>query len=109
MRRRQAKDPTSPDDQRICTKYNCLRCCKKFTAFMFSRVGLFFVMIGYVALGGVVFQALEAGNELNMRRIMDLELNKTINKLWNETLRVNPFPVKDKRGNFSLYAARELE
>ncbi len=41
MRRRQGKDPNSPDDQRICTKENCLTCCKKFTAFMFSRVDYF--------------------------------------------------------------------
>ncbi|CAF2965897.1 unnamed protein product [Rotaria sp. Silwood2] len=108
MRRRQAKDPTSIDDQRICTKENCLRCCKKFTAFMFSRVGLFFVMIGYVALGGVVFQALEAGNEHDMRHIMDVELNNTVGKLWKEILRVNSFPEKDKRGNFSLNATLEL-
>ena len=76
---------------------------------MFSRVGLFFVMIGYVALGGILFQALESGNEHNMRHIMDLELNKTLDKLWQETLRVNPFPEKDKKGNFSLNATGELE
>lgn len=109
MRRRQTKDPTATRDQRYCTKENCLTCCKKFTAFMFSRVGLFFVMMGYVALGGALFQALEAGNEHDMRRIMDHELNITAYNLWNETLRVNAFPEKDKRGNFSLYATRELE
>jgi hypothetical protein len=109
MRRRQAKDPTSSEDQRICTKENCLTCCKKFTAFMFSRVGLFLVMMGYVALGGVLFRELEADNELNMRHIMDQKLNSTLDKLWNETLRVNPLPEHDKKRNFSLYAADELE
>ena len=109
MRRRQGNDPTSTDEQRICTKENCLTCCKKFTAFMFSRVGLFFVMMGYVALGGALFQALEAGNEHNMRRIMDGELTLTLNKLWNETLRVNSFPEKEKKGNFSVYASGQLE
>ena len=76
---------------------------------MFSRVGLFLVMIGYVAFGGLLFQALEAGNERNMRLIMDLELNTTLYKLWEEILRVNSFPYKDKKGNFSLYASNELE
>ncbi|CAF1030171.1 unnamed protein product [Adineta steineri] len=109
MRRRQAKDSPVIDNQRICTKVNCLRCCKKFTAFMFSRVGLFFVMMGYVALGGVLFQLLEAGNERNMRLEMESKLNLTLGKLWNETLRVNSFPKTDKKGNFSLYASRELE
>lgn len=94
MRRRQAKDANSPESQRICTKDNCLRCCKKFTAFMFSRVGLFLVMIGYVALGGVIFQALEAGNEHTMRDIMGGKLNSTLYKLWDEILRVNSLPER---------------
>lgn len=76
---------------------------------MFSRVGLFLVMIGYVAFGGLLFQALEAGNERKMRESMDAELNKTLSKLWVEILRVNSFPLKDKKGNFSLNASFELE
>ena len=75
---------------------------------MFSRVGLFLVMIGYVAFGGLLFRALESGNEKDMRRIMGLELNTTLYKLWDEVLRVNSFPYKDKKGNFSLYAIRKL-
>lgn len=109
MRRLQGKDSSITADQRLCTKENCLSCCKKFTAFMFSRVGLFFVMIGYVAIGGWLFQALEAGNEQNMRRSMSLELNTTLYKLWAEILRVNSYPYVDKKGNFTLYATEELE
>lgn len=109
MRRRKGKDSSSTDDQPICTKENCLTCCKKFTAFMFSRVGLFFVMIGYVALGGWLFQALEARNEQDMRRSMSEKLNSTLYKLWDEILRVNSFPHNDKRGNFTLFATQELE
>ncbi len=109
MRRRQAKDPNSTEDKRICTKENCLRCCKKFTAFMFSRVGLFFVMMGYVALGGVLFQELEAGNELNMRHIMNGKLNITLHKLWSAILQANSLPDDEKKRNFSLYASNELE
>lgn len=76
---------------------------------MFSRVGLFFVMIGYVAVGGWLFQALEAGNEQNMRRSMSLELNKTLYHLWGEILRVNSYPYADKKGNFTEFATKELE
>ncbi|CAF0774828.1 unnamed protein product [Adineta ricciae] len=109
MHRRPAKGSSTTGDQRICTKENCLTCCKKFTAFMFSRVGLFFVMIGYVALGGGLFQALEAGNEQMMRQSMSEELNSTLYKLWNVILRVNSFPYHDKKGNFTLNATQELE
>ncbi len=76
---------------------------------MFSRVGLFFVMMGYVALGGLLFRELEAGNEANMRRIMAGKLNETLFKLWDEVLRVNPLPDNEKRRDFSLYVTDELE
>ncbi|CAF4979755.1 unnamed protein product, partial [Rotaria sp. Silwood1] len=109
MRRRKFKDSSLHDDQRICTKENCLTCCKKFTAFMFSRVGLFLVMIGYVALGGWLFQTLEARNEQDMRRSMNEKLNTTLYKLWEEILRVNSYPYHDKKGNFTLNATQELE
>ncbi|CAF1321585.1 unnamed protein product [Adineta steineri] len=109
MNRRPIKDPSNTGDQRICTKENCLSCCKKFTAFMFSRVGLFLVMIGYVALGGWLFQALEARNEQDMRRSMSEKLNSTLFKLWVEILRVNSYPYIDKKGNFTFNATQELE
>jgi hypothetical protein len=109
MRRLPVNDAASVVDPYLCTKDNCLSCCKKFTAFMFSRVGLFLVMIGYVAIGGWVFQALEAGNEENMRRSMSLELNTTLYKLWEEILRVNSYPHQEKKGNFTVYATQELE
>ena len=108
MRRRQAKDAGAADDRRICTRQNCLKCCKKSTAFLFSRVGLFLVMMGYVAFGGILFQALEAKNEQDMREIMAGELNKTLSKLWNVTLKVNKVHDEHKRGNFSRWATPEL-
>ena len=37
--------------KKCCTKYNCLKCCRHFTAFMISRVGFLFLMIGYVLAG----------------------------------------------------------
>ena len=109
MRRRQGKDADTTEDQRICTKDNCLTCCKKFTAFMFSRIGLFFVMMGYVALGGLLFKELEAGNELNMRLIMDEKLNLTLLNLWKDLLRINSLPEIERRKNFTFHAADELE
>ncbi|CAF0903741.1 unnamed protein product [Didymodactylos carnosus] len=51
----------------------------------------------------------ESTNEQNMRREMGEELNTTLNKLWEEILRINSLPYVDKRGNFSIYASRELE
>ena len=76
---------------------------------MFSRVGLFFVMIGYVALGGWLFRALEHQNEREMRRSMNDKLNSTLYKLWDEILRLNSYPYHEKKANFSAYAIQELQ
>ena len=37
--------------KKCCTKNNCLRCCRLFTTFMFSRVGFSVIMIGYLFVG----------------------------------------------------------
>ena len=38
-------------EKKCCTKTNCLKCCRHFTAFMISRVGFLLLMIGYVLAG----------------------------------------------------------
>jgi hypothetical protein len=53
---------------------------KIYSIYVFT-CGLFLVMIGYVALGGVVFQALESGNEYNMRSVMGEKLDSTLLKI----------------------------
>ncbi len=37
--------------KKYCTKNNCLKCCRLFTTFMFSRVGFLIIMIGYLFAG----------------------------------------------------------
>lgn len=66
--------------------------CKKFTTFLFSRVGLCIVVIGYVALGGAIFKAIEGTHELNQRAMnhsliydVDSSTEEMVTEIWNMT------------------------
>ena len=84
------KDPTQQKFSRRFQQFKNV--CKKITTFMFSRVGLCFVVVGYVILGGFIFQGIEGGHELEKVRsktlITDVVQFKTehlINEIWNMT------------------------
>ena len=66
--------------------------CKKITTFMFSRVGLCFVLVGYVIIGGFIFQSIEGRHEEEKARnktlVSDLVKRDTedlVNAIWNMT------------------------
>jgi hypothetical protein len=66
--------------------------CTKITAFLFSRVGLCFVVVGYVILGGIIFQGIEGSHEQEKARTKNLitdvvtfKKETLINEIWNMT------------------------
>ena len=66
--------------------------CKKITTFLFSRVGLCFVVVGYVILGGFIFKGIEGNYEEEKARnktlISDLvhtRKENLINEIWSMT------------------------
>lgn len=66
--------------------------CKKITTFLFSRVGLCFVCIGYVVVGGIIFKSIEGSHEdekaKNRTLINDVVNTRTenlVNEIWNMT------------------------
>lgn len=66
--------------------------CAKITTFFFSRVGLCFLVIGYVAMGGFIFKSIEGSHEqeekANNRSIMndiDTETENLALEIWNMT------------------------
>lgn len=66
--------------------------CKKITTFLFSRVGLCFVVVGYVVVGGFIFRSIEGSYEeekaKNRSLINDVVNTKTdnlVNEIWNMT------------------------
>ncbi len=68
------------------TKNGFANCCKKFTKFMFSHIGLCGMVIAYCVAGGFIFAHLEQTNEKQeCTKAMDKYhpmANNTVNKLW---------------------------
>ena len=66
--------------------------CKKFTTFLFSRVGLCLVVVGYVFIGGLIFKSIEGSHEekeraMNHSLIYDVESSTEVlvTEIWNMT------------------------
>ena len=66
--------------------------CKKITTFLFSRVGLCFVVVGYVVIGGFIFRHIEGtfeqeekANNKTLRNDMDSLTDHLIFDIWNMT------------------------
>ena len=57
--------------------------CKKFTSFFFSRVGLCFVVVGYVVIGGFIFQKIEGKDELAENFEILSKTDNLIFEIWN--------------------------
>lgn len=66
-------------------KEMCWNCCKKFTAFLFSHIGLCGLVIAYSIMGGFVFMSLESSHELLERGSMDMRRKVQVERLWNIT------------------------
>lgn len=56
--------PSAHDQSMRSRTSKCKSCCKKFTAFLFSHVGLCALLVGYAIGGAFVFRALEAPHEV---------------------------------------------
>ena len=86
---------SSDDSERgkRCTRAKCKSCCKSFTAFLFSTVGLVILVCAYSAAGGFLFQMIEASHEkqgiVDGRDFVYNVTEKHIIELWNVTRRFN--------------------
>lgn len=61
------------------------RCVRKFFAHLFSNLGLFGLVAGYVIVGAFVFRFLEAGNERKERDRIGRLKTDCLGELWNIT------------------------
>jgi hypothetical protein len=66
--------------------------CKKITTFMFSRVGLCFVVVGYVVIGGFIFKSIEgsyeeekAKNKTLINDVVNVKTDNLVFEIWNMT------------------------
>ena len=86
--------------------------CKKITTFLFSRVGLCFVVVGYVVIGGFIFRHIEGAfeqeekaNNKTLRNDMDSLTDNLIFDIWNMTKYELVFHEK----NYTLKLKEKLE
>lgn len=75
------------------------RCVRKFFAHLFSNLGLFGLVAGYVIVGAFVFRFLEAGHEREQRDRIGRLKNDCLGELWNitGTRRKPNFVLKKKK------------
>lgn len=67
----------------------CKTCCRKFTAFMFSHVGLCGLVVGYSILGAFAFRALEAPYEEEKAGEVTAMREKIVKHIWDITNNYN--------------------
>ncbi|GIX93129.1 hypothetical protein CDAR_436111 [Caerostris darwini] len=67
----------------------CRRCCGRFTAFLFSHVGLCALVIGYSIMGAFAFRALEAPYEEQKASQVGNLRQETVKRLWEITDKLN--------------------
>ena len=67
----------------------CSSCCKKFTTFLFSTVGLCCLVVGYSILGGFIFMKLEAPHEKRLKDDVMSRRKIHVERLWNITEEYN--------------------
>lgn len=82
-RRQAGRQRKRPNENR------CKTCCRKFTAFMFSHVGLCALVIAYSIMGAFAFRALEKPHEEKKDNEVRQMRDETVKKLWDITLELN--------------------
>ncbi|CAG2207264.1 K2P18.1 [Mytilus edulis] len=82
----------------------CCYCCKRFLAFLFSRIGLCSLVVAYAIMGGFIFKEIEAPEEQIIRHQVESQRQSKIAKLWNITQLHNIF----SKENWTIDAERLL-
>ncbi|CAF3338805.1 unnamed protein product [Rotaria socialis] len=81
---------STPDNIQMERLERCKNCCKSFTTFIFSRVGLCLLVVAYAFGGGVIFQFLEATEEDNVNKVQQ-HLNATVEKLFEHSMNLTVY------------------
>ncbi|CAH1800361.1 unnamed protein product [Owenia fusiformis] len=63
-------------------------CCKKFTSFLFSHIGLCGLVVVYTIMGGFLFEALESPHEIKEKHKMTQSRNTSLEEIWNLALQL---------------------
>ena len=73
----------------VSRKDVCLSFCKRFVAFLLSTVGLCLLTVVYSVIGGVMFAAIEAPNELRVKSGVQDSIDWHVAALWQLTTQLN--------------------
>ncbi|GAB1597391.1 potassium channel subfamily K member 4-like [Argonauta hians] len=65
------------------------RCCSKLITFLFSHIGLSFLVVAYSVLGGYLFMKIEKPFEITQRSNVGKIRSLAVNRLWNYTENLN--------------------
>lgn len=86
QQRRSAAQHPITGDTHLERMERCKNCCKSFTTFIFSRVGLCLLVVAYAFGGGMLFQLLEASAEETAIDRVQQHLNITVEKLFEQSM-----------------------
>ncbi len=97
----------APTDRKaFCSKERVSNCCRIFTTFLISRVGLFIIMCCYVMMGGLMFRQLEEENEhLSILRGEE-NTNRLVQAIYEQVLQ-NSADLNDQK--FGDFLTNEIE
>ncbi|XP_059484125.1 potassium channel subfamily K member 18-like [Neocloeon triangulifer] len=101
-----------------CNASRACRCIRVFFGHLFSNLGLFAIVVGYVLLGALMFEHLEAEYELEQRGNIKRYRDDCLKELWQITERLNVLYEKNwtqlvheqlRRFETNVVAAAKLE
>ncbi|CAG2167949.1 unnamed protein product [Oppiella nova] len=80
-------------------------CCRRLLAFLFSHIGLGFLVFAYSLVGAFIFRHFEEPYEKGKAVEVLSIRNTTVHNLWTETLKFNVL----YKANWTLMASKEIE
>jgi hypothetical protein len=89
----------------------CKNVFKKIMTFLFSRIGLCFMVVGYAAMGGFIFKSIEGNHELEKAKVktqadqlVDTKIDNLVMEIWNMTR----FQLVFHEKNYTLKLKKKL-
>ncbi|XP_033096408.1 potassium channel subfamily K member 16-like [Anneissia japonica] len=73
----------------LSRKEKFMRYFRKFIQWLFSYVGLTAILVGYLFLGAIVFQAIEGPEEQRLKHVMVMEKTKLLKSFYNKCTELN--------------------
>ena len=112
----QSEEPLPPFRPRMSSRRNstmrekrkkCLHCCKRFTAFLFSHIGLCSLVVAYTIMGGFIFKAIEGPFEEKTKIFIRSEREHVTTKVLQHAIALQLSDIG--RDNFTNAVREQLQ